>query len=78
MHPHQETFYGTTTVGEKGQVVIPSEARVALSLKKKEKLLVFSMGAGMLVLSKLENLQRFEQHMSKRLNAIRKAVKETK
>lgn len=67
-------FYGTTTLGEKGQVVIPAEARNALKLKKGEKLLVFSMGHGMLALTKLEHLAKFEQHMTKRLAAIRKAV----
>jgi AbrB family looped-hinge helix DNA binding protein len=76
-HPH-EAFYGTTTLGEKGQVVIPAEARNAMKLKKREKLLVFSMGHGMLALAKLENLARFEQHMSKRLAALRKAVRATK
>ncbi|MFA5030083.1 MAG: AbrB/MazE/SpoVT family DNA-binding domain-containing protein [Patescibacteria group bacterium] len=79
MNPHQqESFYGTTKLGEKGQVVIPAEARVAMKLKKGEKMLVFSMGHGMLALAKLENLAKFEQHMSKRLSALRKAVKATK
>lgn len=78
MNPHsQEAFYGTTTLGEKGQVVIPADARAAMKLKRGEKLLVFSMGHGMLALAKLENLAKFEQHMSKRLAAIRKAVKTT-
>lgn len=79
MSPHANPeFYGTTTLGEKGQVVIPAEARVAMKLKKKEKLLVFSMGHGLLALAKIENLARFEQHMSKRLDSIRKAVRSTK
>ncbi len=75
MSPHSNpVFYGTTTLGEKGQVVIPAAARDALKLKKGEKLLVFSMGHGMLALAKLEHLAQFEQHMTKRLAAIRKAV----
>lgn len=72
------TFYGTTTVGEKGQVVIPAEARDAMKLKKGEKLLVFSMGHGMLALAKLEHLAKFEKHMTQRLAAIRKAVTSVK
>ena len=71
-------FYGTTTVGEKGQVVIPSEARGAMKLKKGEKLLVFSMGHGMLALTKLENLSKFEKHIAKRLETIRTAVRQAK
>ncbi len=79
MSPHKnETFYGTTTLGEKGQLVIPAEARETMKLKKGEKLLVFSMGQGMLALTKLENLAKFEKHMTQRLEAIRKAVKSIK
>jgi AbrB family looped-hinge helix DNA binding protein len=79
MTPHDKhEFYGTTTIGEKGQIVVPAEAREAMKLKKGEKLLVFSMGSGMLALTKLENLAKFEQLMTKRLNAIRKAVKSAK
>ena len=37
-------FYGSTIIGEKGQVVIPKEAREDLKLKKGDKLLVFGMG----------------------------------
>lgn len=79
MHPRsQQAFYGTTTIGEKGQAVIPAEARAAMKLKPGEKLLVFSMGHGMLALMKLEHLAKFEQHMAKRLADIRKAVKSAK
>jgi AbrB family looped-hinge helix DNA binding protein len=70
----KHAFYGSTTLGEKGQVVIPAEARNAMKLKKGEKLLVFSVGHGMLALAKLEHLAKLEQHMSKRLDDIRKAV----
>ena len=34
-------FYGTTTVGERGQVVIPAEARRELGLTHSTKLMVF-------------------------------------
>jgi AbrB family looped-hinge helix DNA binding protein len=34
-------FYGSTTVGERGQVVIPSEARRDLGIAHADKLLVF-------------------------------------
>ncbi len=79
MNPHTNpAFYGTTTLGEKGQVVIPAEARIAMKLKKKEKLLVFSMGFGMLAFAKLEHLAKFEQHMMQRLAAIRKVAKSVK
>jgi AbrB family looped-hinge helix DNA binding protein len=45
--------YGTTTIGEKGQVVIPAEARKSLGSEPGEKLLVFGTGREMLALAKL-------------------------
>lgn len=35
-------FYGAVTVGERGQIVIPAEARRVLDIKPGDKLLVFS------------------------------------
>ena len=74
----EQDFYGTTTVGEKGQVVIPSEARTAMKLKPGDKLLVFGMGCDMLAFSKLSELEKFATHLSKRAEAIRKVVKKQK
>ncbi len=50
-------FYGSVTVGERGQIVIPAEARSALNLKPGDKLLVmrppFKEG---LMISKIEDV----------------------
>lgn len=73
-----EQFYGTTTLGEKGQVVIPVEAREAMGIKKGEKLLVFGMGCDMLALSKLSKVEQFASHLSGRLEAIRGIIKKSK
>ena len=70
-------FYGTATLGEKGQIVVPAEAREAMKLAKGEKLLVFGMGHDMVVLSKLSHLEEFATHLEERLNAIRKIIKKT-
>lgn len=46
-------FYGATTIGERGQVVIPAEARKDLDLAHSTKLMVFSggpIGDGILLL----------------------------
>jgi len=46
-------FYGATTIGERGQVVIPAEARKDLDLTHSIKLMVFSggpIGDGILLL----------------------------
>jgi|WetSurMetagenome_2_1015567.scaffolds.fasta_scaffold29599_1 AbrB family looped-hinge helix DNA binding protein len=72
-----EMVYGTTTIGEKGQVVIPAEARKALGLVPGEKLLVFGMGREMLALAKLSNLERFASHLASRVEAIRNAIAES-
>lgn len=70
-----ERFYGAVTLGERGQVVIPAEAREAMNLKKGEKLLVFGMGPEMLALTKLAKLEEFESHLASRLAAIREILK---
>jgi len=73
-----EQFFGTTTVGEKGQVVIPAEARGMMGLKKGEKLLVFGMGHDMITFSKLSKVEQFESHLSARLDLIRGVIKRSK
>ncbi len=45
-------FLGAVTMGERGQIVIPAEARSALNLKTGDKLLVMSgpMGNGLIIM----------------------------
>lgn len=74
-HKDGEQFYGTTTLGKKGQTVIPAEARKAMNLKEGDKLLVFGMGSEMLAFSRLSHLEKFASHLAKRLDAIRKIIK---
>ena len=53
-------FYGATTVGERGQVVIPAEARRDFKITPTTKLLVFgSRGHGGLMLTKAESVSEF-------------------
>lgn len=75
---NDEQFYGTTTLGAKGQIVIPSEAREAMELRKGDKLLVFGMGCDMLAFSKLSNMKQFASHLAGRLDAIRSIIKKSK
>jgi AbrB family looped-hinge helix DNA binding protein len=53
-------FYGATTVGERGQVVIPAEARRDLGLTPATKLLVFGAhkGGGIMI-TKAETFANF-------------------
>jgi AbrB family looped-hinge helix DNA binding protein len=69
-------FYGASTIGEKGQIVIPQEVREAMKLEKGDKLLVFGMGRDMVALAKLSQFEKFEKHLSNRLESIRKIIKE--
>lgn len=72
---HGRTFYGTTTIGEKGQIVVPAEARTAMKLKKGEKLLVFGFGKSMLAIAKFDGLEKMADHLAKKLEAIRSIIK---
>jgi len=54
----EEAFVGAVTVGERGQVVIPAEAREALGIHAGDKLLVFFARHGhMVALTKLSSLE---------------------
>ena len=72
-HKH---FYGTTTLGEKGQVVVPAEVRKALNLKSGDKLLVFGMGHNMLTFMKAEQLEKMAEHLSSKLEGLRKIMRD--
>ncbi len=41
-----EEFYGAVTMGERGQVVIPAQARKKLGIEPGDKLLVHAAGSG--------------------------------
>lgn len=73
----KQEFYGTTTLGEKGQVVIPAEARSALQLKKGDKLLVFGMNGEMLAFGKISDLQKFAAHMAKHLEELQTVLQKS-
>lgn len=75
-HHEHKHFYGTTTIGEKGQMVIPAEARKSMNLKSGDKLLVFGLGRNMVALTKFEHLEKFADSMSQRLEGIKKILKQ--
>lgn len=72
----EKEFYGTATVGERGQIVIPAEARKAFSLNKGEKLLVFGMG-DMLGCVKAANIERLASDLSSKARAMKTMVKKS-
>jgi len=70
-------FFGSTTVGEKGQIVIPAEARKLLNLEKGEKLLVFGLNGDTLALAKLSQLEEFAAHLAKKSTDLKNIINES-
>jgi len=77
-HLKNNSFYGTSTLGEKGQIVIPVEARKAMKIKKGEKLLVFGMPNELVVLCRLANVEKLVSHMTSKLSSLQEIIKGTK
>ncbi|MCH8979795.1 MAG: AbrB/MazE/SpoVT family DNA-binding domain-containing protein [Armatimonadetes bacterium] len=67
-----DSFYGTATVGERGQLVIPAEARSELGIKAGDKLLIMRhpMYKGLMVV-KIDALEGFLDEFSKSLERLR-------
>ncbi len=81
MHQHMmgediPKFYGATTLGERGQVVVPAEARKDLNLSPSTKLMVFSgpIGEG-LILVKAESVAEILAHANKMLSGFEEVLK---
>ena len=70
-----DLFYGHVTVGERGQVVIPAEARKEFGLSPGDKLLVFrhELGCG-IMFTKLDSMQEFMARMVESLEALQSRV----
>ena len=55
---------GSVTVGERGQSVIPSEARESMSINAGDKLLVFKAPVdGVLIIAKPETFEKLLAHL---------------
>ena len=72
-----EMFYGTVTVGERGQIVIPAEARSEYEISAGEKLLIFGQPhhAGLMVV-KMSGMSEFIEIMKRALALAESAVSE--
>ena len=69
-------LYGTTTVGEKGQIVIPAEARKAYDIEPGDKLVVAGKGNHPLLLFKADVLTDKIERLTKKLDHL-KSIQET-
>ena len=64
-------FFSITTIGERGQVVIPKDAREALNLSAGDKLVVLPSRRGNgVLLMKEENIRQLALHMSEKADHI--------
>ena len=74
--PTHKKLYGTATIGSKGQVVIPADAREELGLKTGDRLYVVSAGTGGVVFLKEEMLEHIVEQMSAQIEGFREYQKQ--
>lgn len=75
---HEKKLYGTATVGTKGQIVIPADAREELNIQAGDRLYVVgSPHKGFVGLLKEEMLEHFIEQTNLQLENF-KALKNTK
>lgn len=66
-----ECFYGTVTVGERGQIVIPAEARKEIGIQAGDKLLIWKHPSGEgLMAFKVEAVREFMTRMLESLERV--------
>lgn len=66
---------GTTKIGDRGQVVIPAEARKILKLKAGDKLFAFVAHGKVLTMIKTDAIDRFLSDISRKLSNSKKKGK---
>ena len=64
-------FHGTTSIGERGQVVIPKKLRESLKLKKGDSFLVMEK-QGAIVLAPTEMMTMMMEKINKELKKVKK------
>jgi AbrB family looped-hinge helix DNA binding protein len=60
-------FYGAVSVGERGQVVIPKEAREQFCIKPGDKLVVLGNAGRGILLVKVDMLRKFAEGVLKKI-----------
>lgn len=71
--PGGKKLYGTATIGSKGQVVIPAEAREELGLQPGDRLYVVGTmhGHGGVVFLKEETLEHLMEQLTEQIEGLR-------
>lgn len=69
-------FYGATIIGERGQVVVPAEARKDLNLSPSTKVMVFGgpMGEGLLIV-KADSIAEMLARANRMLSGVEEVLK---
>jgi AbrB family looped-hinge helix DNA binding protein len=67
-------LHGRTTVGERGQIVIPQNIRTAMKVKAGDEMVVMSRGDRIIVLP-AKNLEEFYQTVIGQMDDLRKQTK---
>jgi AbrB family looped-hinge helix DNA binding protein len=74
--PADLKFYGATTIGERGQIVIPAEARKDFEITPSTKLLFFGSHGGIgLMITKAESVAEVLAKASEMLSGIKEVLK---
>ncbi len=75
----EQYFYGSATLGERGQVVIPADARKDCEIQPGDKVLVFRhpLHPHMLILAKIGEMQALLQQMARALDQAAERMDET-
>ena len=70
-HHHRKFYGGITSIGERGQIVVPVEVREKLKLKKGEKLFIFSKGNKFIGLVRAEQMSQFLKRIISHIENIK-------
>lgn len=72
-----QAFYGSVTVGERGQIVIPAEARQDLGMEASDKLLVMKhpLYKGLMIF-KIESVREFLDEFAAGIERVEQMSKE--
>ncbi|MBI5072167.1 AbrB/MazE/SpoVT family DNA-binding domain-containing protein [Candidatus Falkowbacteria bacterium] len=70
--PNDFKFYGLTTAGERGQIVIPKEVRAAMKISPRDKFFVFAHDDEIIAMIKPEKFNSLIKEMTGVLKKIKR------